>query len=273
MRRERSYLFCPGDRPERFDKALASGADRVVLDLEDAVLPDAKAAARDTLADWLARAAPGAAMVRVNAAGTPWHADDVAALAGLPGLAGLMLPKAEQPDQIRSLRAVLAPERTIVALVETVRGIAGLRALAGAEGLDRLAFGSVDFCTETGIRGQGRELDFVRGQLVLESVLAGLRAPVEGVTVAVKRDDVLAEDVARARSFGFGAKLCIHPSQVAAVNAGLSPSEDEIAWARRVVEASATGPGAIVVDGKLVDRPILLQAEAILAQMISARGA
>ncbi|MGY2046683.1 HpcH/HpaI aldolase/citrate lyase family protein [Methylobacterium sp. JK268] len=266
MRRERSYLFCPGDRPERFAKALASGADRVVLDLEDAVLPDAKAGARDELARWLADAAPGSALVRVNAVATPWHADDVAALAGLPGLAGLMLPKAERPDDVRALRAALPADRVIVALVETVRAVAELRALAGTPGLQRLAFGSVDFCTEAGIRGQGRELDFVRGQFVLESALAGLAAPVEGVTVAVRQEDVLAEDVARARRFGFGAKLCIHPSQVAAVNAGFSPGEAEIAWAHRVVEACATGRGAIVVDGKLVDRPIRLQAEAILEQ-------
>ena len=96
------------------------------------------------------------------------------------------------------------------------------------------------------------------------SCLAGLAAPVEGVTIDVKRDDVLREDVARARRFGFGAKLCIHPSQVEGVNAGFSPSEAEIAWARRVVAACEAGPGAIVVDGKLVDRPVRLQAEAIL---------
>ncbi|GJD52141.1 Citrate lyase subunit beta-like protein [Methylobacterium crusticola] len=264
MRRERSYLFCPGDRPERFAKALASGADRVVLDLEDAVLPDAKAGARDGLADWLAGAPPGSAIVRVNALGTPWHEDDVRALAGLPGLAGLMLPKTEGSDGLAALRARLAPERSLVALVETVRAFADLRGLAAAPGLHRLAFGSVDFCTEAGIRGHDRELDYVRSRLVLESALAGLAPPVDGVTVAVRQDDVLAGDVERARRFGFGGKLCIHPGQVAAVNAGFSPSAEEVAWARRVLAACAAGPGAIVVDGKLVDRPVRLQAEAIL---------
>ncbi len=263
MQAERSYLFCPGDRPERFGKALASGADRVVLDLEDAVLPDAKAAARDGIVDWL-RAGETPVMVRVNAAGTPWHADDVAALAGLPGLAGVMLPKAEDPATLEALRERIGDGPALLALVETARGVADLRRVASVPGLHRIAFGSVDFCTETAIRGYGAELDFVRGQMVLESCLAGLAAPVEGVTMEVKRDDILREDVARARRFGFGAKLCIHPSQVAGVNAGFSPSEGEIAWARRVVAACEAGAGAIVVDGKLVDRPVRLQAEAIL---------
>lgn len=266
MRAERSYLFCPGDRPERFAKALASGADRVVLDLEDAVLPDAKARARDDIAHWLqAGGASAPIMVRVNAAGTPWHDADVAALAGRPGLAGIMLPKAEDPADLVRLRESMGPGPALVALVETVRAIAHLRRVASVPGLQRLAFGSVDFCTEAGIRGYGAELDFVRGQMVLESCLAGLAAPIDGVTIEVKRDDILREDVARARRFGFGAKLCIHPSQVEGTNAGFSPSETEIAWARRVVEACTTGPGAIVVDGKLVDRPVRLQAEAILA--------
>jgi citrate lyase subunit beta/citryl-CoA lyase len=265
MRAERSYLFCPGDRPERFEKALASGADRVVLDLEDAVLPDVKARARDGIVNWLQAAGASApVMVRVNAAGTPWHAADVAALAGLPGLAGIMLPKAEDPADLARLREKLGPGPALVALVETVRAIADLRRVASVPGLQRLAFGSVDFCTEAGIRGYGAELDFVRGQMVLESCLAGLAAPVEGVTIEVKRDDILREDVARARRFGFGAKLCIHPGQVEGVNAGFSPSEAEVDWARRVVAACEAGPGAIVVDGKLVDRPVRLQAEAIL---------
>jgi citrate lyase subunit beta/citryl-CoA lyase len=263
MRAERSYLFCPGDRPERFGKALATGADRVVLDLEDAVLPEAKARARDGIVEWL-RNADRKVMVRVNASGTPWHADDVAALASSSGLAGIMVPKAEDPAVLASVRNQIGAEPALVALVETARGVADLRRVASAPGLQRLAFGSVDFCTETGIRGYGSELDFVRGQMVLESSLANLAAPIEGVTIEVKRDDILREDVARARRFGFGAKLCIHPSQVEAVNAGFSPSQAEIDWARRVIAACETDAGAIVVDGKLVDRPVRLQAEAIL---------
>ena len=154
MQAERSYLFCPGDRPERFGKALASGADRIVLDLEDAVHPAAKAAARDSIVDWL-RAAAAPVMIRINAADSPWHEDDVAALAGLPALAGLMLPKAEDPATLAAVRERIGDRPALVALVETVRGVADLRRVASTPGLQRIAFGSIDFCTETAIRGYG----------------------------------------------------------------------------------------------------------------------
>ena len=266
MRFERSYLFCPGDRPERFAKALAAGADRVVIDLEDAVLPEAKARARGVLADWLGSGSAGPVMVRINAADTPWHEDDVRAVSARPNLVGFMLPKAESPEVITKVRASLGADQVLVALVETVRAVAELRRLAGVPGLQRLAFGSVDFCAEAGIRGAGRELDFVRGQLVLESALAGLAAPIEGVTLDIRSQDALVADVETARRFGFGAKLCVHPGQVATVNAGFSPTPAEIEWARRVVSACGDEFGAVVVDGKLVDRPVRLQAETILRQ-------
>lgn len=267
MRSERSYLFCPGDRPERFAKALGSGADRVVIDLEDAVLPDSKARSRDGVVDWLAAGQPHAVMVRVNGAETPWFADDLRAVADLPGLAGVMLPKAETRDALTLLRSRLSESRLLVALIESLRGVADLRSLASTAGLQRLAFGSFDFAVEAGIRGQGPELDYVRSQLVFESALAGLGPPIDGVTIDLHREDLLAEDVARGRRFGLGAKLCIHPSQVATVNAGFSPSQAEIDWARRVVVACEAGLGAVTVDGKLVDRPIRLQAEAVLDQV------
>jgi citrate lyase subunit beta / citryl-CoA lyase len=264
---ERSFLFVPADRPERFAKALATRADRIIIDLEDAVAPGAKAAARDGLVDWLQGAEASDVMVRVNAATTPWHDDDMRAMAGLPRVVGLMLPKAEAVDAIAATRARLAGNKSLVGLVESVRGVADLRAVAATPGLSRLAFGTVDFCLETGIEGQGPELDFVRTQLTLESCLAGLAAPVEGVTVDIKSPDVLEADVARARRYGFGGKLCIHPSQVDPVNAGFSPSAERIDWARRVVEAASSGAGAVTVDGKLVDRPVVLQAEKILARV------
>lgn len=264
---ERSFLFVPADRPERFVKALATRADRIIIDLEDAVAPTAKAAARDSLVNWLEGAHASDVMIRVNAATTPWHDDDLQAMAGLARVIGLMLPKAEDVEAIGATRAKLVGNKSLVGLVETVRGVADLRAVAGTPGLSRLAFGTVDFCLETGIEGQGPELDFVRTQLTLESCLAGLAAPIEGVTVDIKAVDVLETDIARARRYGFGGKLCIHPSQVDPINTGFSPSADSIDWARRVIEAAKSGAGAVTVDGKLVDRPIMLQAEKILARV------
>jgi citrate lyase subunit beta / citryl-CoA lyase len=264
---ERSFLFVPADRPERFVKALATRADRIIIDLEDAVAPTAKAAARDSLVNWLEGAHASDVMIRVNAATTPWHDDDLRAVAGLARVIGLMLPKAEDVEAIGATRAKFFGNKSLVGLVETVRGVADLRAVAGTPGLSRLAFGTVDFCLETGIEGQGPELDFVRTQLTLESCLAGLAAPIEGVTVDIRAVDVLETDIARARRYGFGGKLCIHPSQVDPINTGFSPSADSIGWARRVIDAAKSGGGAVTVDGKLVDRPIMLQAEKILARV------
>lgn len=261
---ERSFLFVPADRPERFAKALATGADLVVIDLEDAVQPDAKVAARHRLADWLESTEARPVMVRVNAAETPWHEDDLRALAGKPNLAGLMLPKADTAEAIASVRAHLPAERPLVALMETIRGYLDLRRLVHVPGLSRLAFGSVDFCAETGIGGLGVELDAIRTELVVVSRGAGLPPPVEGVTLAVQDGVALEADIRHARRFGFGGKLCIHPSQVAAVNAGFSPDEKEIDWARRVITAMDGAHGAVTVDGKLVDRPMIAQASAIL---------
>jgi citrate lyase subunit beta/citryl-CoA lyase len=268
MAAERSFLFVPGNRPERFAKALSSGADRVIIDLEDSVAPDAKVAARENLVRWLEGADARDVVVRVNAVTMPWHDDDTRALARLPRVVGLMLPKAEDDDAIAATRANMGADARLFGLVETVKGLAGLRAVAQAKGLSRLAVGSVDFCLETGIEGQGAELDFVRAQLTIESCFAGLAAPIEGVTIDIKSPETLEADVIRARKFGFGGKLCIHPVQVEAVNRGFSPSQAQIDWAQRVVAAARSGVGAVAVDGKLVDRPVVLQAEKILAAAV-----
>ena len=261
---DRSYLFVPGDRAERFDKALASGAHAIVIDLEDAVQPAHKDAARDAVRAWLMLS--GAPVVlRVNPAGTPWHAHDCALLA-LPRVRAVMVPKAEDAAQLARLASGLRDSQVLLPLVETVAGHFAAADIARVPKVQRLAFGSIDFMADAGIRGDAEELDAVRTQLVLVSRHAGLQAPVEGVTLSTDDADQIAHDVARARRFGLGAKLCIHPRQVAAVNTGFAPTAAEIDWAQRVVAALAAGHGAVTVDGKLVDRPIELQARAILEE-------
>lgn len=262
----RSYLFVPGDRPERFDKAVATGAHAVILDLEDAVTPERKVQARQAIAGWL-KETTARAFVRVNPEGTPWHDDDCELLLECDRLAGVMVPKAEEHTSIARLARHLGDGQELIPLIETVAGHFEAAAVARVPRVSRLAFGSFDFMADSGIQSDGEELDAVRTNLVLVSRHAGLRAPIDGVSVAIEDAAQLEADVRRSRRFGMGAKLCIHPKQVGIVHAGFAPKPEEVDWARRVLEALASGPlGAIAVDGKLVDRPIALRAEAILAE-------
>jgi citrate lyase subunit beta / citryl-CoA lyase len=262
----RSYLFVPGDRPERFDKAIASGAHAVILDLEDAVTPERKVQAREAIAGWLARTS-ARVFVRVNPEGTPWHEEDCELLIESAQLAGVMVPKAEEATSVGRLARHLGDGQELIPLVESVAGHFGAAALARIPRVSRLAFGSIDFMADSGIQADGEELDAVRTNLVLVSRHAGLQPPIDGVSLAIDDAEQLEREVRRSRRFGMGAKLCIHPKQVAVVHAGFAPKPQEVAWARRVLDALASGTlGAIAVDGKLVDRPIALRAEAILAE-------
>ena len=255
-----SYLFVPATRPERFDKALAAGADRVIIDLEDAVAPEDKDHARQALAGWLSVDKPVA--VRINSADTEWFARDIA-LCGHAGVAEIILPKAADIADIQ--RVTAAGARAVKLLIESAQGIANLRALAACDKVTRLIFGTIDFCVDMGIENDDRELDYFRSKIVLASKLAGLDAPVDGVTTAIDDTAVLTSDILRGKRFGFGAKLCIHPKQVATVNANYLPQPEEIAWATRVMDAAGSAHGAAVqVDGKMVDKPVLIKAERIL---------
>ena len=260
----RSYLFVPGNRPDRFAKACASAADAVIVDLEDAVPPDDKASARVSIVQWVSAEHP--VLVRINGAETPWFREDLE-LAALPGVVGIVIPKAEQVDDIITVARHATPTSAIVPLIESARGFANALAIARVPGVQRLAFGSIDFEFDLGIRGDGEELLHFRSQLVLVSRLAGVRAPVDGVTTDLRDGERIAVDTLRARRLGFGGKLCIHPNQVAAVNDGFSPDEGEVAWARRVLEAAAVAKGAAVaVDGKMVDAPVIAKAGAIVRE-------
>jgi citrate lyase subunit beta / citryl-CoA lyase len=260
----RSYLFVPGNRPERFEKARQSGADAVILDLEDAVQSTHKDLAREAVASWLEPARP--VYVRINGLSTLWFERDLEVV-GLPGVLGVVLPKAERPEQVAEVVARLTGEARVVPLVETALGIWNARTLAQAPRVERLAFGAVDFQLNTGISGEQEELLYARSRLVLASSVASILPPIDGVTMALDDLTRLRDDVARARRLGFGGKLCIHPKQVETINQGFVPPEAELAWARRVLEAARTaGAGALRLDGELIDRPVIERARSILAQ-------
>jgi citrate lyase subunit beta/citryl-CoA lyase len=261
---DRSFLFVPANRPERFDKACAAGAHAVILDLEDAVAPADKERARTAARGWLAPAHP--VWLRINGPESEWFGADLE-LVSLAGVRGVVLPKAEEADAIREIGHRLGTRARIIPLVESALGLWRAPELAAAPGVERLAFGSVDFQLDTGIAGDRDELLYARSQLVIASRVAGRLAPVDGVTLALDDEAALRADVERARLLGFGGKLCIHPKQVVAVNLGFRAPESELAWAKRVIAAADAAAGnAVRLDGKLIDRPVIDRARALLAQ-------
>ena len=263
----RTYLFVPGNRAERFGKALASGADAVVLDLEDAVAADAKDTAREAIAQWAGSASQTEReriVVRVNDAASAWLAADLRLLRSA-GLSTVMLPKAESEEQVRQVCADL-PGARVLALIETAVGVAQVDAVATASGVTHLVFGTLDFALDLDldITDHSDGLAHAAARIALASRLAGLAPPVAGVTPQLDDEARLLADLAFSRRHGFGAKLCIHPKQIAPLHAALTPTDEAIAWARRVLAADASSPGASRLDGRMVDRPVVLQARRTL---------
>ncbi len=262
-----SYLFVPGNRPERFAKALASGADRIIIDLEDAVAPADKAAARAAIAQWMDDNPAHAeqVLIRINDAATPWYPDDMAMAQAVKALC-IMLPKCEAPGQVADVLTLLSVNATVLPLIETARGLLAVQAIAAARGVNRLAFGSLDYMADLDLPAHSVGLDYAAAHIAVASRAAGLPSPLAGVTPELDAARVSA-DMLAAKALGFGAKMCIHPAQVAAVHAALAPSAQELAWAQRVLQAwAASAGGAIQLDGKMVDRPVVLKAERITAQ-------
>lgn len=272
--RASTFLFVPATRPERIAKALASGAGAVIVDLEDAVAPDEKAAARTALLAAMAGLAPAQRarlLVRTNAAGTPWHTDDVVAVAACvaQGLAGAMVAKAELASVLGAVGRALGPQGLLVPLVESNAGLDALDTLAQAPQVVRLAFGHLDFQVDLGMECAADEAELlpVRLAVVRASRRAGLAAPIDGVTTATEDLERLAHDTARSRRMGFGGKLCIHPAQVAPVQASFAPDPAELDWARRVLDAAPAHGGAVFrLDGRMVDAPVLALAARLLAR-------
>ena len=259
----RSYLFVPASRPDRIPKAQQAGADAVIVDFEDAVGGGEKDSARVALTAQLSADQP--VYLRINGADTPWFEKDLE-ICKHPGVCGVLLPKAEEATAVQRVAAAIGRDKALIPIIENAPGFDQARTLAAQAGVQRLAFGTIDFQVDLQITGEAEELHYFRSQLVLVSRLAGLQPPVDGVTVAINDADVLRTETQRGRRFGFGAKLCIHPKQVPVVNSCYRPTEEEIAWAKRVLQAAEQSKGgAVAVDGKMVDVPVIQKAQQILA--------
>ena len=278
---KRSWLFAPGMDARKTEKALASAADALILDLEDAVAISEKPRARTMLRELLGTGSPDRQIyVRVNDICTGWTAEDIEAVCA-PGLAGLILPKVEAAETVRTVSALIdRSERTaglphgqvrLNAIVETARGVQNLASIAEAGGrLDLLMFGAADYTADLGIptANTGPHLLHAKVATVVASRAAGLSAPIDTVFFDITDEAGFATDCAEARALGFRGKAVIHPRQIEPANRAFTPSAADVETARRVVdgfeEAERNGIGAVQIDGKLVDYAMLKTARKTL---------
>jgi len=260
----RSYLFVPATDARRVDKALASDAHAVIVDLEDAVAEDAKDGARRLVAERLRapRAGGGAQLVRINGLDTPHARADLQAIQAL-ALDAVVVPKAE-PQPVQALPPSGPP---VVALIETAAGLRRAYETATRPRVTKLMLGVVDLAAALGATPgpDGRELLHARSALVVDAVAARLGGPIDGPCTAIGDEGALRAETEHAKALGFTAKACIHPAQLATVHAVFAPSAEELAWARRVVAAAEGGRGAVAVDGQMVDAPVVARARRLLA--------
>lgn len=257
-----TFLFVPGDRPERFEKALKSGADRIILDLEDAVRPENKPAARAAI---LAADLPwDRVVVRINDAASPFLADDLAFLTQCKSRA-VMVPKTETAETLDRVARSAGRDRVIYPQVETVLGLESVHEVLHHPQAPCAMFGHLDFALDLGAAPDWQALLYARSRLVALSRLAGALPPIDSITADVRDIARVEQDAAAARDLGFGGKLLIHPGQVSPTASMFRPDAAQIDWARRVLAVVADGArGAVTVDGKMVDRPVEEAARRIL---------
>lgn len=263
------FLFVPGTRPERFQKALDSGADAVILDLEDAVPEEEKELARNAIRSaWpsFTQEQKGRLVIRSNSPGSKFYSADLI-LAKELDITCILIPKSESPDQINGAALVL-PNTAIIPMIETALGLEHLREIANSNQVIRLALGNIDLQVDLGMTCgvDETELQTARFQIVLASRLAEIASPIDGVTPSTDNIEQITHDAKRAKRMGFGAKLCIHPKQVAIVQAAFMPSQEDLVWAKKVIEADkASKGGAVKLDGRMIDRPVVVLAQRTLA--------
>ena len=253
----RSWLLVAATRPESFDAAEKSRADQVILDIEDAVDPRLKDAARSDVVDWLS--STGSGWVRINDRTSEFWSDDVDALAGVPGLRGVMLAKAESPAHVTETFDRLKGTTPVIALVESALGIEEAANIARARGAYRLAFGSGDYRRDTGTAADDMAMAYPRSRLVIASRVGNLTGPIEGTTVG-SNHPVLREQGAVAVALGMTGKLCLDVDQLPIINEVISPTRSDVAWARDFL-ADFEARGRVIRDGS--DLPRLGRAEKI----------
>ncbi|MFG3129453.1 HpcH/HpaI aldolase/citrate lyase family protein [Streptomyces tendae] len=260
-----TWLYAPGDRPRVVAKALAAGADVVVVDLEDAVAADRKKYAHDATAELLGEPQPVPVHVRVNALDGPLAADDLAALAALPGLSGLRLPKVTSPEQVTGV-AALTGGPPLYALLETALGVERAYRIAAAHpALRGIALGEADLRADLGVRGD-TGLDWSRSRVVVAARAAGLAPPSQTVHPDTRDLEGLAASCSHGRALGFLGRAAIHPRQLPIIERAYLPTERELEEAETIVKAATIQPGAQALpDGRFIDAAVVATARRTLS--------
>jgi citrate lyase subunit beta/citryl-CoA lyase len=274
-RRPRSYLYIPGDRPDRLAKGLTRGADALIADLEDAVTPDHKDAALEHVDAWLADQHHAGAQIWVRVNTDPGRqAAELRRLAHHSQLAGFLLPKIEQPDTVRVAAELLDRLGCLGALapmIESATGLVNIHQIARITGVYQLHLGEMDFAADLGLDPNpadpaGTELLYARSLVVVASRAAGLVAPAAPVTAEINGTAHFEATTRHLRRLGFHGRDCIHPRQVELTNPIFTPTADELAWAAEVLESARSSPGAFRDgNGAMVDEAVLRSARALLA--------
>lgn len=263
-------LYVPGDRPDRFAKAAASGADIVVVDLEDAVVPDHKVAARAEVLAWLPAAAAGTVDVRVNALGTAWGHEDLTALPDTPALRAVRLPKVTCADDVSAAAALLRPSRLpLHCLIESALGVENAYRIAAAPRTAALALGEADLASELGTSGEDA-LGWIRSRIVVAARAAELEPPMMSVYADLGDLDGLAESCRQGARAGFLGRMAVHPRQIAVIDKAFRPGTAEVDAAHALLAALdqgvEDGNGVIVApDGRMLDRAMAGRARRTLA--------
>ncbi|MCR9276506.1 MAG: CoA ester lyase [Pseudomonadaceae bacterium] len=262
----RSLLFVPGSRPERFVKAIAAGADLVCIDLEDAVGPGQKDEARTAVVSFLAES-PDNVGVRINALNSELGVFDAAALLAADfSPAFVMLPKVEDAGPISWASDLFAESVRIIPIIESARGLANAHGICEQDRVSEVLFGAVDYSAELGCTLSWDALFYARITLI-NAAVCGDATLLDAPWIDVADASGLAEEVRRTRALGMPARAAIHPSQIPVIHAALAPSVAELEYARRVVDAFETADGgAALLDGKLIERPVVESARRTLAR-------
>ena len=266
-----TLLFVPANRPERFDKALASGADAIIIDLEDAVPASEKDAARTALSQWLEHQPAHSVLIRINGTGSPWFSQDIN-LCRSGAVAAIVVPKADDPLALTELAH--STEKPLLPFIESALAFYRLNELAAVPNVARLLFGKLDLALNLGMDyppPAGEPLDetaflYARSQLVMCSRIHGLGAPLDAIYTAIHDEKGLTDYARQGMRLGFGGFLLIHPAQVITAQTALKPTSSQISWAKHVLAAEARAKGAVVaVSGNMVDLPVMARAKRIMA--------